>query len=531
MDFDSDFNETATIYDIDGNELSKGTLRFSPGKNITVDINLDENSFCDKKHPILKCSCNGLKYTLVDCEWLDSIIFVSVVIKGDIDILKFCELKVVFSGVSEWFNSRNYFDIKTGSREIVRKVKTREFRATIQGRGKEFKLSNSYSVYTESDSSALKINESVVFTLEVNGEKFNVDDLLDITNDLKEVFSVLMDRSVLINSLRVKNSKNQYCDVFFTTFRIKKKPYQRRRDNFAYDNIILGDWEKLINNFYQSKYSSMVWSRLAGMINFEGFWEHRIIAVVSILERYCKIFCKGKIVPNSTGGKTPSFADNYFFVLSNSGLKVDALLNLDEADFKNIKKIRDAVAHGDEVVTKQKNDITYEVGVTDKLVLLLTYLFFKDVGLSDMDFMFSLRSFMNPTVRKAKINHLELDKAIGDTLFISVSPHDFKRLNQFNSVLFYSSKNNSFSYHSKGSRFFDDWHFSKTQQKNGAIEKDLYVFLSDDEEVNKVLYVSRMYAKSESQTQELTGACIINGNDDIDSYGYRCCESLDGLKI
>jgi len=325
-----------------------------------------------------------------------------------------------------------------------------------------------------------------------------------------------MDCSILLEQIRVKINTDYY-DVFFTTSRIQKKPYSDRERCFSYDGILSTDWSLIFDNYYKSKFSSYLWPRFSGMINFEGFWEYEIFGYVSFVDRYCKIYCEGKNLKKEEA----YFNVKLKFIISEMNQDIINILNLSEQDFKHIKKIRDEVAHCDELsLHKKSGDITYEMSLKSKLVLLLTYWFFKDVGLSDKEFMFSLRSSLHPTTRQARINAEQLDRALGDILFIKLTKTEFQEVKRNDSVFLYEPKNNSYSYHKEASELFSGWYKLGKTNKHKSIDEYLSRNIKD-EQVKSISYVSHMYVENNDITKEIWGACILNVDQNNRGYTSR----------
>ncbi len=502
ISLETEFTGLVDILNKENKEIAKGELIFSPFQGIYVDIEIqDRNKFKDIDISILKCSHNNQIYTLSDCEVWNCRIYASLLIQGDINSLRFNGIEVILSGVSEWFNSDNHFEYKEGS--IIRKIETKEINVDIKNKDKSFSLSSHYGFKTESKQSVAKINEFVSFLFENKNNIFSKDDILSFSNDLSHLFTILMDCSVLLEQVRVRIN-NDYYDIFFNTSRIQKKPYSNRERCFAHNRILSTDWSLVFDNYYKSKFISYLWPRFAGMINFEGFWEYEIFGYVSFVDRYCKIFCEGKGIKGNA-----HFNEKLKYTLSTMNSDIINILNLNEKHFKHIKKIRDEVAHCDELSLHKSGNITYEMSLKSKLVLLLTYWFFRDVGLSDKEFMLSLRSSLHPTTRKARINTEQLDRALGDILFVKLKKNDFEEIKRDDNVFLYNLKDNSYSYHKEASELFREWYKLGSTNKYKSINEYLSHTIKD-KNVESVSYLSHMYVENNDTTKEIWSVCILN---------------------
>jgi len=162
ISLEADFTGLVDILNKENEGIAKGELIFSSAQGIYLDIEIqDRNKFQDIKISILKCRHNNQTYTLSGCEIWNCRIYASLLIQGDINDLMFNGIEVVLSGVSEWFNSDNYFEYK--ERNIIRKIETKEINVEVKSKKKNFNLSSRYGFKTESKKSVAKINEFVSF--------------------------------------------------------------------------------------------------------------------------------------------------------------------------------------------------------------------------------------------------------------------------------------------------------------------------------------------------------------------------------
>jgi len=160
------------------------------------------------------------------------------------------------------------------------------------------------------------------------------------------------------------------------------------------------------------------------------------------------------------------------------------------------------------------------MSLKSKLVLLLTYWFFRDIGLPDKEFMLSLRSSLHPTTRQARINTEKLDRALGDVLFINLKESDFQEVKRNDMVFLYDPNNKSYSPHKEASELFSKWYkLGKTNMHKSCEE-----YLSHnirDEKVKSVSYLSHLYAGNNDTTKEIWGACILNAGHSHSQYISR----------
>jgi hypothetical protein len=222
-------------------------------------------------------------------------------------------------------------------------------------------------------------------------------------------------------------------------------------------------WDDLVNGFFRSEYREVVWSRLAGMQNYEGFWEYRVLGYVTLLDSYVsQRFGKSsttktpptkKLVrlQESIANVQPSldsaqqaavlnaasqifstsgtFASKFRALLDSLDQDVVKIINLTQADFELIKELRDEIAHGQQP-TFAGPDFTPVVLITNRIILLLTHLFFLDVGLGPEIFLRCLARPFSELRMISKIDEVHLDRTLHPERFFKVGPQELLTIQQ-----------------------------------------------------------------------------------------------------
>jgi hypothetical protein len=207
--------------------------------------------------------------------------------------------------------------------------------------------------------------------------------------------------------------------------------------------------------------------------NYEGFWEYRVLGYVTLLDGYVsKHFSKfnppttppkkkkleqlenrlaemspplnpeqqSAVVAAVTGifsAKNMSFANKFSQLLDSLDKNVVKIINLTDDDFKTIKDLRNDIAHGDELTFKGP-DFTPILVITSKITLLLTYLFFLDIGLAPDDFTRCLSRGHNRLRMAANVDNVHLDRVVHPTHFFQVSSSVLASIRQRSTRLIYS---------------------------------------------------------------------------------------------
>jgi hypothetical protein len=111
--------------------------------------------------------------------------------------------------------------------------------------------------------------------------------------------------------------------------------------------------------------------------------------------------------------------------VSRTNPNIIEVLGFKDDDFRHLKQLRNTVAHGDEPKIQNEGNITYEVTVTNKIVLLLRYWAFIDMGFTHSEFIGFLGNWMYPITQQAQVNRVSLDIASGKYLFLKTNKQIF----------------------------------------------------------------------------------------------------------
>src|SRR5690606_7004217 len=89
--------------------------------------------------------------------------------------------------------------------------------------------------------------------------------------------------------------------------------------------------------------------------------------------------------------------------------------------------LRNKIAHGRIPKTKFGENITHEHTLKRKLTILLFYWAFRDLGVSDKDFISFLGNWMHPMIREAELDRAEIDLVVGGYSYFDLNKKDFKQ--------------------------------------------------------------------------------------------------------
>ena len=141
--------------------------------------------------------------------------------------------------------------------------------------------------------------------------------------------------------------------------------------------------------------------------------------------------------------------------------------------------------------------------------MLLTYLYYRDLGIDAEIFSLSLRRTTNKVVRNAKIDNFSRDRIIGDIPEYEIDEENFKKFpdkNKSNIVINYSKDTEIYSIDdSLTNALNDDWLKNTDREYNTTTD---YVKSRLDQFIS-VEYIPRVYLLCNDENRELHGICLV----------------------
>ena len=283
---------------------------------------------------------------------------------------------------------------------------------------------------------------------------------------MKNLFSLLLGKELSIENIwLIPKRKYNYQAFYFTSFNAKKDPLRNHLDaTCSFSTLIKwGLWETIIKNFFNIKEFRNIWSRLASAYGNNGlYWDYKILSCVVILEMYCKDKSSGKgiklepskfsdvkcklnnvldeIAKDKTFSESdikvidgfkvavsdikntthPTLQEKFDYLLSLTNSDMRAAISFSEKDFKIMKKIRNSVAHGLDYKPVKAEDISIEMQIKDRLLMLLTYFSYRDLGFNDIQIIKCFRHNFNSFLLNGRGDKKIIDKLSGDVQFIEL---------------------------------------------------------------------------------------------------------------
>lgn len=546
IDFTKQHEFQVDVFGHEHAKLGSGVLTFGPERWIQVGFDLLEFSGISEGAEFFKLTAvsqSGTSFTLFQCKRIGFGITANYVVTGDVGE-NFKSIEIRYSDVSEWYLGRQWIegDIADSVR-LGNPVK--HFTATIKTEQENFTLTSRSERSVSRTGEDHIFHEHVLFCLDSHDANFSIVNIQTKAMDLLRLLSILMAHPVSIASIEAVCDKGNSCTVFFPTY----SPVERkasRNSRFLYECFIQQQdihdrWESIVNGYFNSNYREISWTRLAGMQRYEGFWEYRALGYVSLLDKYVTqrheetnppSGCLSKEVKNKLkeaiclhspqlekelGGallndlvnafEIKSFAKKYQHAIDESNQDMMKIINISEEDFRQIKKVRDKIAHGDAIDLSEVSFERTQI-IVNKIILLMTYWAFMDFGLENKDFLRCLDTTYHDLLHRAKPDTVHIARMLRPDVFFALSNIDFEKLSNNKRLRI----NACFVQRNSGEIEFSEEYAGKYQawqrapdRTNGQIDhSDIFGVTNE-----RIKYLKSMYVSCGENCLELSAAWII----------------------
>lgn len=546
IDFTKQHEYQVDVFDHEHVKLGSGVLKFGPEHWIQVGFGLLEFRGIPEGAEFSKLttvSQSGTSFTLFQCKRIGFGITANYVVTGDVGE-NFKSIGIRYSDVSEWYLGRQWIegDI-TDSVRLDNPVK--HFTATIKTEKENFTLASRSERSVSRTGEDHIFHEHVLFCLDSHDANFSIVNIQTKAMDLLRLLSILMAHPVSIISIEAVCDKGNSCTVFFPTY----SPVERkasRNSRFLHECFILQQdihdrWEPIVNNYFNSNYRDISWTRLAGMQRYEGFWEYRALGYVSLLDKYVtqryeetkppsgrlsqevKNKLKEAICLHSPqlekelvgallndfvkAFEIKSFAKKYQHAIAESNQDMMKIINISKDDFRQIKKVRDKIAHGDGI---DLSEVSFEQTqiIVNKIILLMTYWAFMDFGLENEDFLRCLDTTHHDLLHRAKPDTMHIARMLRPDVFFALSNIDFEKLTNNKRLRF----NACFVLRKPGEVEFSEEYTGKYQAWQNALDRtsgftnhsDIFGVATE-----QIKYLNSMYVLCGENCLGLSAAWII----------------------
>lgn len=486
LNFSDDFELYVDVY-IDDLPTVKGLLVFRSNRApyLSIEDNQWYSSFKTDSEEFkkiksrVKCTCKGDVYFL----YLNNVHFNALYpkyilkSKGEYSYSRFY---ISIPEVYQFFNGASGFRTLDG--ELRKKIKDYFLKVEFNYKDEKYLLTVEHYFSVSTDRNMTKIFEDAVLCVErLNGE-ITFDDAKKLSFKILTFFSLIFgtDLSIKYISLGSDDNGGVYSPFYFISRyfdnNIITYPAKTLITHPSY--ITMDDWSVMLNNFFSAQNMHEfedIWTRFVSMYSYKGFWEYEVLGYASILDAYSQklidkekkykipspkmkklkvdlislIHEKAKLLDTDNqeecneiieslccyvdGFKNtlnPTFKERYLYVLNLIDSDFLSVINFTDKDFVIIKKIRDEAAHGKPVKmhTETGNGLLNLSNVfvlLSKLVVLLSCLAFKKLGINEKSFAKLIAHSHNENIINASLDELKLDMFTEQARLVNVDVDTF----------------------------------------------------------------------------------------------------------
>ncbi|APA88971.2 hypothetical protein BJG93_27265 [Paraburkholderia sprentiae WSM5005] len=451
--------------------LGEGKLSFGCGRQVSGQLPLtspiphsDTAYSLGVVHAIAD---NGKTYTLHGCKAYGLTIYADYLIAGKVSDPQFQSVSIRYCDISEWFLQWRRIKGNVGEELTWIELPQQISVMFMEGR-REFNLTTEYEGDVTSSGEDHVIHEHIEFALMQTGGTLTLDDARNKAMEIACLLSILIAHPVSIVNMHVEIADTKrFHRLYFPTF----QPVPRDTSDsefvhscFTQKHLLDGHWQVIIQNYYRSPHRAIRWTRLAGMQRYDGFWEYKVLGYISLLDSYVSHHAGrggGSLTPPSqekmsrirdelgrlssrldqvasdkildvisqtfSFSREPRFPEKYQAAIAATDGDIVKIVNIRERDFRLIKRVRDKVAHGEDIGLED-GDLDQIGTLVSRIELLLTYWAYLDFGLSKAEFLEGLSNPRCRLRRYAQIDEKHLARVARTAEFFEVPSATFRAL-------------------------------------------------------------------------------------------------------
>jgi len=537
-----------------------GKLKCSNGESILIDL---EDGYYSGGHlDSIAWRCkNGGTITTLNNDISHGHIYPQYVIEGSDLPDKYSGFLLRLNDVSEWLHRWSHFEEENNS--LTKEIPKQVFSVPIKKPdGAEATISSAFQYSINKPKSRQDVTEIEEFYyVEVSYQKpKTIEYMVDDAMHIRRLFSYLLGSPLNIEGL-VLTESNQRFPIAFTNAKTTgtiTSPLDAVIDaSYLNENNL---WERVFQSFYdQTSYKRFkgLWSRFFGAMAHDGYWEHGIFGCVSLLEAYCSIYCgnideslpekifddlvesykslidehKNKsddlspvifdglkgLLGSSRNTKYPTFDMKFDKLIEDTPCEIVESIGITKEDFKHIKDIRNKVAHGGTPKTLDHQNLTHEETIKNKLMVLIMYYLYKDLGFNKNDFINFISKRFNTILRSACLNTERIDYFSDKVPFYEVGNVSFNSVKETNGhelVFKYDPERESLVFDEATTQTL------KNRKPNSSTEYTytehfVYDSVSEKSGCNAIGYFNHFYVSHGEENKEMRGAFVINPSEEM----------------
>ncbi len=342
------------------------------------------------------------------------------VLLGSPETDKFEGFEVLYSSFSEWFSDSSGFE-PDNEKNLKYKISQRSFEVEVRTETKKkVKISSRTNYKSKSNGRISSIEEYSPINVEVlGGETISVVEVKKMIIEIRKLIQLLLGFPISVEHVWCISKDKRY-PLYYTNFESTTNIVEHFRDTSVHPSMLEEDnnWEMIFRNYYNNyEIFKNVWGNMVGLANYNGIWTFKLLGYFGVFDACVTKHCGSDM-------KRQHFSKRYEKLKEDKLKDIQKIIGFTPEEYNELYKLRNKIAHGTPPV---KADITYEIQLQDKLFLILTYLIYRDLGLTSQFFLRCLNDSFQKAFKNARINYVELHRATG-TQFFTVSKKDYEMI-------------------------------------------------------------------------------------------------------
>lgn len=542
-----------------GSNISlRGKLHLGGNKipHLSVNNHFDVLQIKEKKRII--CKCEDYFYLLVDCKFDGFGLTSRYILRSNtVPIDRTKKVYVLFKGFSEWVIGSKRVEWSDDKLSFQYKRAGQKFEIDIAIKdGEQFSIKNEYWLSSSDPTAGISVREYSLIALEKCSGHWTTNQVANIIKDIRRVLSLISGLPIQIQYILEENAKSIYF-MSGAEPKLSKDPHVECLYRASY--LFQENRFSHIFNYYftinKNKFDDL-WSRMHGLLEYRGFWEYKILAAVSFLDKIATEQSKldelslteKKLsrlrkglrktveelyinVPGATDKENAvyhsinsqfstelkntnlfSFESKYYNLVNKIDKNVIDIINISNKSFSHLKKIRNLIAHGESTASLIGNDATYEMILVNKIVLLLLYLAHRDLGLSEMDFLSMLDSSRSNLVYGSMLDRAALGARLKTSWILNVKKtvFDRARIDKSDNLVFkYVKASNTYSLDSILTKKLSGSSFDISKKKNSKSIEERVSMLVSSQKIKSITYVGSAAIEYDGKMRMISRSVVL----------------------
>jgi len=471
------------------NEILHGKLQFGgfriPSFRLQNYSSSAASAFFAHAFDINELTCTSLNggetYTLHKTKIREGTVLADFITEGK-QQSHFDTFELHLTGISVWIEGQRGLNINGDC--IERHYNTETISEPFHFDSNNYNLSTTHRIETHSET-PVEGHFNIDHTLVIRKTEgfFTFEECRKVSHELRNLFSLLVGNSLSVKEVWIFNHEDpaRYRWIYFLTVLYAQEPLRHSFDSLSSFSELTQErkWAELLSNYFSKDIFRTIWNRLVPSYGKMGAWEYDILSRVVILEMYSgvkttkkkmklekrinsdfikeitntidrfassrnisgtnQIVFEGmkKSILATRNTSLPTLKEKYEALMEEISPPLKDAISFTDDDFWRIKKLRDSIAHGfDYDRHNSGDDITHEMQLNDRLLVLLMCFAYLELGLKENEIASSLLHSHCRFIGNAGLNKRELSRISGDAIFITlVAPPKSLQLRSYESIV------------------------------------------------------------------------------------------------